>query len=141
MAVPVGERDEGKFSLAISAESLAAYTIHITANEKVFTPEYRRAVTDDIVECAKNIYIYIMDANDVKVRMGTPFQRRDYMERAALQKAALRNARRLLRLIDIAHRVFHLSSKRVKYWGGHVISIRNRIQGWIDDDEGRYLVK
>lgn len=138
MSVPVGEREEGKFSLAIAAENLASYTIHITANENVFLADYRRSITDDIVECAKNVYIYIMDANDVKVRTETPFQRRDWNERYRLQKEALRNARRLLRLIDIAHRVFHLSSKRVKYWGGKVISIRNRIQGWIDDDTARF---
>lgn len=35
MSVPVGEREEGKFSLLIKAESLARYTIEITANEKV----------------------------------------------------------------------------------------------------------
>lgn len=50
MSVPVGEREEGKFSLLIKAESLARYTIEITANEKVFLPEYRKQVTDDIVE-------------------------------------------------------------------------------------------
>lgn len=138
MSVPVGEREDGKFTLAIAAESLASYTIHITANENVFLPEYHKDITSDIIECAKNVYIFIMDANDVKVRMDTPYQRRDWNERYRLQREALRNARRLLRLIDIAHRVFHLDKRRVKYWGGKVISIRNRIQGWIDDDTARF---
>ena len=50
MSVTVDKRDEGKFSLATKAEYLARYTIEITSNENVFFPEYRKQVTDDIVE-------------------------------------------------------------------------------------------
>ena len=41
--------------------------------------------------------------------------------------------------MDLAHRIFHLSSKRVKYWGTLTIEVRNRIQGWMDRDAQRYL--
>lgn len=139
MSVTVDQREEGKFSLATKAEYLARYTIEITANESVFTPEYRKQVTDDIIETAKNIYLGIREANDVTVRIGTDFQREDYMERNRLQREALRNCKRLLYLIDIAHRIFHLSSKRVKYWGKLVKSVKDRVYGWIDDDTARYM--
>ncbi len=140
MSVPVGEREEGKFSLMIKAESLARYTIEITANEKVFLPEYRKQVTDDIVETAKNIYLGIREANDVNVRVGTPFQLGDYRERNNLQRQALRNCKRLLYLIDLAHRIFHLSSRRVAYWGQMVVNVKNRVCGWIDDDANRFML-
>ena len=138
MSVPAGEREEGRFTLPMKAEELANYTIRITANEKVFLPEYRKQVTDDIVETAKNIYLNIREANDTSVRVGTIFHRKDLMDRNALQRKALRDSRRLLYLIDLAHRIFHLSSKRVAYWGMMVKNVRNRIQGWMDDDLNRY---
>lgn len=139
MSVPVGEREEGKFSLAVKAEYLARYTIEITANENVFLPEYRRQVTDDIISTAKNIYLGIREANDVTVRVGTLFQMKDYRDRNNLQREALRNCKRLLYLIDLAHRIFHLSSKRVKYWSQIVKNVKDRIHGWIDDDTNRFM--
>lgn len=139
MSVTVDQREEGKFSLAVKAESLTSYTLEITANENVFVPEYRRGLTDDIVETAKNIYLGIREANDVTVRMGTRFQLKDYTDRNELQREALRNCKRLLYLIDLAHRRFHLSSKRVKYWGKLVKNVKDRIHGWIDDDTERFM--
>lgn len=138
MSVTVDQREEGKFSLAVKAEYLASYTMEITANENVFLPEYRKQLTDDIVETAKNIYLGIREANDVTVRMDTVFQMEDYMERNRLQRKALRDCKRLLYLIDLAHRRFHLTSKRVKYWGKLVKNIKDRVHGWIDDDTERY---
>lgn len=138
MSVPEGEREDGKFTLPIKAEYLARYTIEITANENVFLPKYREAITNDIINSAKNCYLAIRDANDVTVRIGTVYQRSDWRDRNKLQKEALRNARRLIYLIDIAHRLFHLSSKRVRYWGNMTREVRNRIQGWIIDDTARY---
>lgn len=138
MSVPVGERDEGRFSLEISAEFMTRYTLVITANENVFLPEYRRQITDDIIATAKNIYLDIREANDIIVRVGTPFQRRDYFDRNRLQRQAFRECKRLLYLIDIAHRIFHLSGKRVKYWGSLIKNVKNRIYGWMDDDTKRY---
>ena len=139
MSVPVGERDEGKFTLAVKAEYLARYTIEITANENVFLPEYRRAVTDDIISTAKNIYLEIREANDVTVRVGTVFHLEDFRERNRLQRKALRDCKRLLYLIDLAHRVFHLSTKRVKYWSQIVKNVKDRVHGWIDDDMKRFM--
>lgn len=139
MAVTVDRREEGKFSLAVKAEALVSYTLEITANERVFLPEYRKSLTDDIVETAKNIYLEIREANDIIVRMGTRFHFQDYTERNHLQRRALRNCKRLLYLIDLAHRRFHLSSKRVKYWGRLVKSVKDRIYGWMEDDSRRYM--
>lgn len=138
MSVPVGERDETKFTLPLQARKLASYTLQITANEKVFLPEHRQGLTNDIVETAKNIYLGIREANDVSVRVGTVFQVGDLRERNRIQRQALRNAKRLMYLIDLAHLDFHLSSKRVKYWGSMVREVRRRIEGWISDDLERY---
>lgn len=139
MSVAEGKRDESRFSLALKAEALAEHTIQITANEKVFLPEYRKAVTDDIINTAKNIYLGIREANDVTVRVGTLFQLEDFKERNRLQREALRNTKRLLYLIDLAHRLFHLKTTRVEYWSKMTINVKNRLHGWIDDDFNRYM--
>lgn len=125
--------------MAVKAEYLASYTLEITANENVFLPKYRKELTDDIVETAKNIYLDIREANDVNVRVGTVFHMQDYTDRNRLQREALRNCKRLLYLIDLAHRRFHLSSKRVKYWGKLVKNVKDRVYGWIDEDTKRYM--
>ncbi len=138
MSVPVGERSEGRFSLLIKAEYLTRYTILITSNEKVFAPAYQRALTDDIIDTAKNIYLDLREANDISVRVGTESHRFDYHERNQLQREAFRKTKRLLYLIDLAHRIFHLSSKRVKYWAELVIEVKDRVHGWIESDDQRY---
>lgn len=138
MSVPVGERSEGRFSLLVKAEFLTRYTILITANDKVFTPAYQKALTDDIIDTAKNIYLGLREANDISVRVGTEFQRMDYRDRNRLQREAFRNTKRLLYLIDLAHRIFHLSSRRVKYWAELVLEVKDRTYGWIESDNHRY---
>lgn len=45
MSVPVNERSHGKLEACVKAKELSAYTIKITANPKVFKPEYQRALT------------------------------------------------------------------------------------------------
>lgn len=138
MSVTTDRRAEGRFSLEVKAEYLARYTLEITANESVFLPQYRERVTNDLIETAKNIYLGIREANDVKVRTDPRFQLLDYQERSQLQRKALRDCKRLLYLIDLAHRIFHLSGKRVKYWGSLVKNVKDRVAGWIDDDYKRY---
>lgn len=138
MSVPEGARGEGKFSLEIKAEELASYTMRITANEKVFLPEYQRALTDDIITQAKNAYLFIKEANGIRVDKNSDSYARNKRERRRLQEEAIKCLRRLLPLIDLARRVFHLNLKRVKYWGGMVINIRDRTRNWMESDVRRF---
>ena len=107
---------------------LVTYTLQITRNEKIFLPEYKGCVTDDIVETANNIRVQKRgDSN--------------WEERSRLQLRAARNCNRLLALIGIAKSSFHLKSKRVKYWVGKVLKIRGMIRNWNESDSERYAVK
>ena len=139
MSVPAGEREEGTFTLPIKAEYLARYTIEITSNENVFLPKYREKVTDIIVAYAIGAYMEIRDANDVTVHQNSPNKNREWMRRRAHQERAIDHCKHLLCMIDLAHRLFHLSGKRVKYWSELVINVRNRTQAWMNHDENRYL--
>lgn len=139
MSVPAGEREEGKFTLPIKAEYLARYTIEITSNENVFLPKYREKVTDIIVAYAIGAYMEIRDANDVTVHQNSQNKNREWMRRRSHQERAIDHCKHLLWMIDLAHRLFHLSGKRVKYWSELVINVRNRTQAWMNHDENRYL--
>ncbi len=53
VAVAEGERSQSKLEVIVRALDLATYTIRITNNQKIFLPEYRSSLTDDIIRTAK----------------------------------------------------------------------------------------
>ena len=56
MSVPEGKRSQSKLEAIMKARDLAAYTMKIRTNEKVFDPKYEDFLTKDIVDTAKDIY-------------------------------------------------------------------------------------
>lgn len=134
MSVVEGERNKGKLEVIIKALDLAAYTIQITANEKVFDPKYRAAVTDDLVNHAKEIYLVCWTANNIRVTD----DEETYRERKRLQDKAIVECTTFLGLLDVAKRVFHLDTRRVTYWGNKIINCRKLIRAWRNADKKRY---
>jgi len=134
VSVPESERGKGKFDVLIKANDLATYTIRITRNPKVFLPEYQTALTDDIIRAAKNVFIYAWTANNIRV----DGERENWEQRKGLQEAAARECNTLLALVQMAKPVYHLKSKRVKYWGQKIINTRNAIREWKAGDNKRY---
>ena len=68
MSVPEGLRGTGKLKVVEDARYLSKYTITITANEKVFLPEYQRSLTDDINRIALAIFVEAFSANNITVK-------------------------------------------------------------------------
>lgn len=134
MAVPEAQRGVGKFDVLIKANNLAVYTMRITKNPKNFAPEYQTALTDDIIRTAKDIFIKCWTANNIRVGDDPE----NWRARKRLQEEAARDCNNLLALIQIAKPLFHLETKRVKYWGEKTIEVRNRIRDWKDGDSKRY---
>lgn len=83
MAVAEGERSQSKLEVIVRALDLATYTIRITNNQKIFLPEYRSSLTDDIIRTAKDIYIDAWTANNILVKSAD-----DWKMRKALQERA-----------------------------------------------------
>ena len=140
MSVKQGERRPGKLEVIIKSLDLATYTIQITANEKVFDPKYRAAVTDDLISHAKDIYLDCWTANNIRMTKGNEAA---YEKRRQLQEKAIVECNTFLGLLDVAKKVFHLETKRVTYWGNKIIKCRTLIRAWKDGDrkhykEGRY---
>lgn len=134
MSVPVSKRNENQtLKTLLLAMDLAYYTIKICCNENVFSPKYKNAVTDDLIRLAKDIYINCRTANGIKV------ETREELElRTGYQLRAKADCDTLLAELDIAKRVFHLSGKRVLYWGSKTMECREYITRWKESDVKRF---
>jgi len=134
MSVVEGARNKGKLEVIIKALDLADYTIKITANEKVFDPKFRAAITDDLVAHAKDIYLICWTANNIRVTSDIE----TYKKRKELQDEAIAKCTVFLGMLDIAKKVFHLETRRVTYWGNKIINCRKLIRAWRNADKKRY---
>lgn len=134
MSVPAGERGEGKLEVITKCLNLASYTILITKNQNIFKPEYNTAITSDLIHLAKEIYISAWTANNIKV----DHDHDRAVERIRLQEYAALQCNNLLALIQLAQRVFHLPTKRIKYWAGLTIEVRSYLRKWRESDRKRY---
>lgn len=132
MSVPKDARKEGKLEVCIMARDLAVYTIQICKNEKVFLPQYR-SVTNEIIQLAMSINNCIWSANNVIAN-----DTESYRERRNLQSKACIDCNTMLADIEIAAKLYHLSSKRMKYWGQMIVDVRNKCRAWKDSDAKRY---
>lgn len=134
MSVPAGERGEGRLEVITKAMNLAAHTILITKNPNVFKPEYNHAITEDIVHTAKEIYISAWTANNIKVG----HDHNKAVERIRLQEHAASECNNLLAMMQLAQRIFHLPTKKVKYWAGLTLEVRAYLRKWKESDRKRY---
>lgn len=133
MSVPVNQRTQGKLEVCVKALDLASYTLKITANKKIFAEEFQQSLTDKVNGTALDIWTCVWTANNVLVK-----DKEDLDERLRLQAEAARQCNVLLSLIELAGKVFHLTYKRVAYWTGKAVEVRNLIRAWRESDKKRY---
>ena len=113
---------------------LTLHTIKICNNKNIFTEEYQEALTNDIIRCAKDIYINAWNGNNVYVQ---PDNGR-WVERERYQYAAIAKCNELLALINVARRLFHLKGKKVRYWSSLTIETRMMIRKWHESNAKQY---
>lgn len=136
MSVHKNDQGAGKFQVHKKARGLAAYTIHITSNPKIFPPEFNVAITNKINAVALDIQTSTWTANNIMVKGDNAKEL--YLERRKYQEQAAVDCNILLSMIDLAWKVFHLTSKRVRYWSEMTIEVRNLIRAWHNSDTKRY---
>ena len=129
MSVRVDQRIKGKLNVDIHTCDLCVYTLKITANSKTFTPA-QEDLTQKIREAAIEIHLLCWEANNIKVDKNEE----RYKRRIELEAEAADRCNRLCALIEIAKPLFHLSSKRVKYWTEKTTSVRQEIRAWRESD-------
>ena len=138
MSVPESKRAENKLQVLLDAQSLAAYTLRICKNPKVFTPDFQHLLTEKITNTAIDVFVNLWTANNILMKPGTENFTDNRKERKRLQDEAARNCNNLLALIQIAKPIFHLSGKRVRFWGKNVIKVRNLTRAWQESDIKRF---
>lgn len=140
MAVNVGQRNvkdtpaNRQLEACEKAMELALHTIKICKNKNIFTVDYQEALTNDIIKCSKDIYVYAWNGNNVFVTADNG----RWKERSKLQVAAISKCNELLALINIARRLFHLKGSKVKYWSQLTIETRGLIRKWHEANAKQY---
>lgn len=136
-SVVKSKRGETKFDLILKARDLCVYTIRITSNENVFIKDFQKPITDDIVRCSKDIFINLFEANNIDIRPTSIDLDENVKLRRTLINNSIRECYNLLALMQIAKPLFHLSSKRIKYWAGLTIEVRDKARKLRDSDRNR----
>lgn len=134
MSVAEPLRHKGRLEVHIKAQFLAAYTAKILSNQKTFDPNIDTEIINRIKCAAYDIYAKSRQAN--KIRAETNNINR--IMRYSLQEEAIGFCDDMLAYIGIAKMVFHLRKKRMKYWSGLIIEVRNLLQAWKESDVKRY---
>ena len=149
MSVPEGQRSRGKLAIETDAEQLLNYILDITikyylppepsdtekttqdkireyANAKWFVEQMR----SEMLSCLSNI----QTANKIIVEDNNTFyNRRRYQEQA---ERAVEN---VLTAATLMYRRKLIKSKRIKYIGEQVGSLKRKIQNWRKSDKARYM--
>lgn len=129
MSVPVPNRGHGELEVNTKARTLTVYTLKILENEKWFTKSQVAFITK-LQDCAIEIQALCWEANEIKVN-GNECR---YLRRIDLQDMAAEKCNRMTMLIETAQPLFHLQTKRTRYWINLVVTLRNLIRGWRDKD-------
>ena len=127
-------RYKGRLEVHVKAQELATYTAVILKNEKIFDPNVDKILIDRMRTCAIDIYVKSWQAN--KIRAETNQINRNM--RYKLQEEAILTCDELHACIGIAKKLYHLHSKRMKYWSGLITEVRQLLQAWKESDVSRY---
>lgn len=124
------DRKEKDFAVLTDALKLTLHTIQVTSNPKVFIPQYSN-ITGKIVDFAISIY------HNCKVANRTRLVEEFAGERKRLQNQALSDCAELRSMVEISKSLFHIRTKRIKYWTGLITTVENRIRKWKESDSDR----
>ena len=134
VSVPEGERKKGNLEVLVKARDLAIYTTTILSNRNVFVPETNAELIHRIEQCALDIAGFTFSANNI--RAGTNPENRRI--RYDLQERAITICDEMHMYINVAKSVYHLRSRRIKYWAGLISESRKLLQAWKESDVERY---
>lgn len=134
MSVPEGKRSKNRLEVQVKAQALASYTVKICSNKNVFKPEFDDELVRRIKACAYDICVKLWSANNIRAETSLVDRRMRY----ELQEEAILLCDQMLVYIGIARSVFHLKSKRMKYWTEQILAVKALAQKWKESDVSRY---
>lgn len=136
MSVRANERNQGELTVIVKAKEMAAHTLSLTNNEKVFPKRYRLTLTNKIVDKAFEVYTLLYEANEIY-----PHNGRELEMRQNKQRQAMAYCRSMMAMIDIAKETFNLSADKVAYWAKMIFEVRSLAAAWARKDADRFKDK
>lgn len=136
MSVPSSQRKSGELDVNTKARGLTVYTFQILANPKWF-PLNQSTYIGELQRCVLEIQALCWEANNIRV--DDDMQRYEY--RMELQDRAASKCNRMMMLIETAKPLFHLESRRVRFWIAKAKELRAIIRGWHKKDAERLMPK
>lgn len=140
------------FTPIVYAMNLCDYVYQITDNANKF-PEFTETIKhnkdgtetkilvmrqDSLInkvrEQAYDIYMFAFTANEVNLNHHP--ERKDL--RLQKQQGAIELCNEHLATIQLCRKRFRLTYKRIKYWGGKTIEVREALERWHTSDKTRY---
>lgn len=136
MSVKVSERTDGDLLVIVKAKRMAAHTLRLTMNEKVFPKRYRFTLTNKIVDKVFSIYTLLYEANEMY-----PHSQKELDVRLYNQRLAMAYCRSLMSMIEIAKETFGLEEKKTEYWISMIFEVRIMTAKWLQKDVERFKDK
>ena len=151
MSTNSGQYTENDFTPVVSAMELSDYVFHITDNPNKF-PEYtitkkekdgmifvtmqlkQDSLTNIVRRQAFEIYMDVFTANEINLKRHPERKQ----ERLSKQLHAIELCNRHLAAIQLCRKKFHMSYKRMKYWGKKTRDLREVIERWHESDKDRF---
>lgn len=127
------QKKEGKYDIFLEAKKLAAYTIHITSNEKYFPKKYRITVVAKLQELAVDIASNLTIANEIY-----PENRQELEIRISHAKKARAEVRALMMLVEVAAETFSIRAETFQYWTASASKLHRQTTKWIVADKNRF---
>lgn len=135
------------FTVITSAMDLADYVLKITSNLNKF-PDIRSTEENGTLTVvlsneslvnwvriqAKDIYMLAFTANRINLKL-QPWRKE---ERLSKQARAIELCEEHFAAIQLCRKRFHLSNKRIRYWGKKVLTVERALEGWHNKDKIRY---
>ena len=131
---PKGKSDE-LFEAGEAVEDMAAYTLELVSNPKIFLPIYEK-VGKTSVGLAYNVLTYTNLANHTKVY--TSF---DWDLRRRSQLMALSYCATLSSNVKVVSKSIHLRGRKEAIWSEKVNKALSLLKAWTDSDYERYRHK
>ena len=147
-----GEHRPNEFTPVVSAMELADHVILITDNANKF-PDFsmKRKKNEDgtvteiyiqrqdslvnwVRDQAKQIFVLLYTANKINLN-NEPWRK---AERLGNQLKAISLCEEHMATIQLCRKHFHLSAKKIEYWGGLALKVKNSTQKWHESDKRRY---
>lgn len=133
MSVPVGLRGEQKLEVITKAIELCERLLKAVQSEEMFPKRSRWLIASKIASMAEDIQTEVRMANRIRVVYAD-----DYLYRRKLQMQADCHCEALLSLIENAHRILSIDSRKVENWVGLIKQLEVLISKWRESDRKRY---